>query len=178
MSARQRRTAAPLRLVFALALLVAAPQVAQTSAAPAASERPAPRPGSVPKAAPGAFPGPPPDAVVHDGHQLSEVIPLFSRAGPPLVVQIADNISWVDIAAPRPVVIARNLTLRGVGAAEATELNLHGQYDAWRVAPGAYLQLQNLTLSNLAVRPPSGQPPPPANVSVFTFPIWFINSDR
>lgn len=171
MGSSQRRGASALATALALLALACAPRVARC--APGASAlTPAARAAASPAS------GPAPAAVVHDGHQLSEALPLLAAPGPPIIIQIADNISWADVAAPRPVVVARDVTLRGVGVPEATEINLHGQYNAWRLEPGASLTLQNLTFSNLAVRPPSADPPPPTNASVFTFPLWFFQTDR
>jgi hypothetical protein len=108
-------------------------------------------------------------AVISDADGLRQALAALGTPGPPVVLQLAGNFS-LDRAMPRgrpPARIARSTTLRGgaAGAPAATELSLSGWVDAWQLDPGVTLTLQNLTLSNLALRPPDAPPPPPANVS-------------
>jgi hypothetical protein len=87
--------------------------------------------------------------------------------GPPLELLVAANISMDQAMAPSslPARIARNVTLRGAGPPARTELSLEGWVNAWRLDPGVVVTLENLTLSNLALRPPDAPQPPPANIS-------------
>jgi hypothetical protein len=122
-----------------------------------------------------------PDAailVAEDGEALGRALATLSQPGPPAVIRLAANISMTDVPSPRPLLIARNTTIEGVGLPAGTELNLHNDYNAWQVAPGVQLTIRNMTLSNLAERPPSAQPPPALNVSVFAFPLWFFQTNR
>lgn len=112
------------------------------------------------------------------GEDLGAALAVLSQPGPPAAVRLTGNISTVDVPGPRPAIIARNATIFGAGRPQHTELDLHLQYNRWAVARGAALTLRNLTLSNLAPRPDSDAPPPPANFSVFAFPVWFVQTDR
>jgi hypothetical protein len=117
--------------------------------------------------------------VVRTGEQLGAALAQLSARGPPLTVAVGANISMSDVPSPRPAVIARDTTFVGLGGpAERTELSLDDVSNGWRLERGVTLRMRNLTLSNLATRPPSALPPPPANVSVFTFPLWFFDADR
>jgi hypothetical protein len=133
-----------------LALLLAAPLAWLSARAQAAP----------PPAAGAAAP-----LIIHSGEDFGNILSDLSQRGPPLTITVHANISMGDVPGPRPVVVARNVTLRGAGRAEQTEINLRDVSDAWRLVPGVTLTLSNLTLSNLAARPPSAPPPPPANVS-------------
>jgi len=115
---------------------------------------------------------------VRNGQELGDVLNTLSQPGPPVEIVVAANISMIDVPSGRPVRIARDVLLRGAGAPEKTELNLDDLYDAWKLDPGVVVSLTNLTLSNLAGRPPSAVDYPPANVSAFTFPLWFFETDR
>ena len=175
---RRRRSSLPrlaspllLPLLAFLTLLAAAaplrPAAAQAAPAPPAAER-----AHVEVA---AAPG---EVVVHSGEELGEQLAAVASPGPALTLVLHTNVSMTDVPGPRPLPVARALTIRGSGAPEHAELNLDILVSAWQIAPGASVTLQNLTLSNLAPRPPSARPPPPANASAFTFPLWFFASDR
>jgi hypothetical protein len=118
-------------------------------------------------AQPGAAAAPPAPVplLVRNGGDFGAVLDQLSQRGPPLEIALRGNISWTDVPGPRPVVVARNVTIAGAGRPERTELNLNDATNAWRLEPGVVLTLRNLTLSNLAQRPPSAEPPPPLNAS-------------
>jgi len=99
---------------------------------------------------------------IEDAAQLSQAMLTLSSPGPPETLLIRSNISFGE-AGRLPLSIARNVTLRGRGPPAATELDLAGWVDGWRLAPGVVVTVQNLTLSNLALRPVGAPTPPPAN---------------
>lgn len=99
--------------------------------------------------------------------------------GPPLLLVLDGAASFAGAgtgtAATPALQIERPVAIRGVRNAE---LSLGNRVEAWRLGPGATLTLWNLTLSNLGPRPASAPPPPPSNVSIFTFPLWFFQANR
>jgi hypothetical protein len=100
---------------------------------------------------------------ISSGRDLRAAVPGLGVPGPPEVLLIKGNISMADEGA-EPVRVARNVTLRAGGAAPC-ELSLAGWVGAWRLEPDVSVTLENLTLSNLALRPADAPPPPPANAS-------------
>jgi hypothetical protein len=100
--------------------------------------------------------------------------------GPPVEVLVRGNLSLLAASgAPLPLRIAREVRVLGAGPTPATtELDLRGAVNAWQLAPGARVELAGVTLSNLALRPDGAPSPPPANLSVFTAPLWFFDVDR
>lgn len=115
-------------------------------------------------------------AVTSGEELLSVVETLLSQPGPPVDLLLTSNVSAP--VGPRPLRVARNVTLHGDGPPLHTELSLGGLLDSWQLDPGVVVTLKNLTLSNLALRSPDAEAPPPANTSVFTFPLWFFHTDR
>jgi hypothetical protein len=106
-----------------------------------------------------------PEKAINSGKALGDALAGLATPGPPEVLLISNDISIED-AGRLPVTIARNLTLRGTGtdgADGAAELSLAGRVDGWRLGPGVVVTVQNLTLSNLALRPEGAPSPPPAN---------------
>jgi hypothetical protein len=114
---------------------------------------------------------------VEDGEQLREAVASLATPGPNVVWDLSGSLSIAD-AGPAPTRVARNVTLRGAGPPNATEISLYGWVSMWQLAPGVVVTLENLTLSNLALRPPDAPTPPPSNLSVFTFPLWFFETNR
>lgn len=116
---------------------------------------------------------------VWSGFEVDELLESIDRVpGPPVTCIVRKNISLSDVGREAPVRIVRNITLRGAaGDAQLTELSLDGRAGAVQLADGVSITLENLTLSNLAPRPPA-QSPPPVNYSVFTFPLWFFEASR
>lgn len=116
--------------------------------------------------------------LIQDGPQLGKALASLASPGSPVDLDIRANLSLAGVG-PLPVRVARDVTLRGAGAApRGVELDLGGLVDAWHVEPGAKIRIENLTLSNLALRPPNAPSPPPANMSVFTWPLWFFQTNR
>ncbi|KAI8472037.1 MAG: hypothetical protein J3K34DRAFT_520076 [Monoraphidium minutum] len=165
------------QLLLLLLLLLLAPALA--AAAPAAP-RAAPGDDPARQRTPPPPPPPPPRLalVARDGRELGAALAALAQPGPPVVLELRGNVSMEGVPGPRPAVIARDVLLRGAGPPQGTELNLLNLVNRWRLAPGARLSLRNVTLSNLALRPLSAEPPPPANMSVFTYPLWFFQIDR